>query len=344
MGVQARVVVYARDATEAESASAAAFARLDALEQVMSDYRPDSELMRLCSSAGQGPVPISDDLYTILDRALDAARRTDGAFDPTLGPVTALWRESRQAGALPAPAALDDARARTGWRDIILDDGARTARLVRPGMRLDLGGIGKCYAVHEAVNVLRARGTPCGMVALAGDIALGDPPPESEQRTANSEQPDSAQTSGLTGHGALSRQSSVVSPGRGWIVSIAGTCESILLSNTCISTSGDTEQFVEIEGVRYSHIIDAATGRGLTRRVRATVIDPDGATADALATALCVARIDDAPTLLARFPTAAAWMVEATDDGPRQFRSPGFLVGRPGPGGSVPGPALPPRE
>jgi thiamine biosynthesis lipoprotein len=274
MGVQARVVIYAATVPEGESAAAAAFARLDELEQVMSDYRPDSELMRLCARAGQGPIPIRDDLFI--------AAKTGGAFDPTLGPLTTLWRDSRRARSLPDAAALADARARTGWRRIHLDTRGRTADVTRPGMRLDLGGIGKGYAAHEAVKTLRARGIDRCLVAIAGDIAVGDPPPGNQ----------------------------------GWTIAVGGDNALAPLRNTCISTSGDAEQFVQIEGVRYSHILDPATGLGLTRSVRATVIHPDGATADALATALAVLGCSaGTPETIAAFPGAAACVVEMSPGG-----------------------------
>ncbi len=280
MGVQARIVVYARDAAEAESATAAVFARLDALEQVMSDYRPDSELMRLCARGGEGPVLISGDLHTVLERALDVAEKTGGAFDPTIGPLTALWREARRAHTLPDPSVLTGARARVGWSRVRLDRRARTADLTTPGMKLDLGGIGKGYAAHEAVKTLRARGIGRCLVAIAGDIAMGDAPPDKP----------------------------------GWEIRVGDNDGLAPLHNTCVSTSGDTEQFVEIAGVRYSHILDPATGLGLTRSVRATVINADGATADALATALCV-RGSGAPGALLAFPGTAAWVVDTSPSG-----------------------------
>ncbi len=280
MGVQARVVVYAAHAAEAEAASAAAFARLDELEQVMSDYRPASELMGLCDRAGEGPVPISDDLHTVLERALDVAEKTRGAFDPTIGPLTALWREARRAHTLPDPSVLADARARVGWSRVRLDRHARTADLTTPGMKMDLGGIGKGYAAHEAVKTLRARGIDRCLVAIAGDIAMGDAPPHKP----------------------------------GWDIGVGDHDGLAPLHNTCVSTSGDAEQFVDIRGTRYSHILDPATGLGLTRPVRATVINPDGATADAMATALCVLG-SGAPEALLVFPGTAAWVVETSASG-----------------------------
>ncbi len=303
-------MLYAEDAAQAEANAAAAFARLDELEQVMSDYRPGSELMQLRDAVGTGPVPASPALFEILDRTLSVSAATGGAFDPTLGPLTQLWREARRTGRPPDRALLEDARSRTGWERITLDREARTV-LLPAGTRLDLGGIGKGYAAHETVKLLRTRGIPRCLVALAGDIALGDPPPPPR--------PESP----VLGYGDR-RDDLGPRPSPGWRIAIGGTSESVLLSNSCISTSGDTEQFVEIDGVRYSHILDPRTGLGLTRRVQATVIHSDGATADALATALCVAGVDGAPAVLDRFPEALALVLEPSETGTREHRSARF--------------------
>lgn len=297
MGVQARVVVYARDAAEADRAGAGAFRRLDELEAVMSDYRPDSELMRLCEHGGGEPVPVSEDLLAVLGRSLEIARATGGAFDPTLGPVVALWREARVTGKVPDAERLKAARALTGWSALVIDSASRTARLTCGGMRLDVGGIGKGFAAHEAAKAVKAAGVSHCLVALAGDIALGDPPP-----------------------GAA-----------GWRIVVERTGQTVPLANACISTSGDTEQFIEFDGVRYSHVLDPATGLGLTRRVQATVIARDGATADALATALCVLGRDRAADTLARFPGVEALIIEGTPEGAAEFRSPGFPLLSPAP-------------
>lgn len=298
MGVQARVVLYVRDGAAADAATAAAFARLDQLEQAMSDYRPDSELSRLAERVRREPVPLSDDLFPVLAAALRIARETDGAYDPTLGPLVALWREARRTGVLPDSARIAGAMDQVGWRHVEIDEAARTARITRDGVRLDLGGIGKGFAAYEVVKLLRSRGARRCLVALAGDIAVGDPPP------------------GRTG----------------WVISIAptpgrgatGHAATVTIADACVSTSGDAEQFVEIGGVRYSHILDPATGLGLTRPIQATVVAPDGAAADALATALCVAGHGRAAAVLARFPGAEAMVIESPGHARVEYRSPGF--------------------
>ncbi|MDB4890076.1 MAG: FAD:protein transferase [Gemmatimonadetes bacterium] len=271
MGVEVRIVMYARDERQARKAARAAFDRFAALEDIMSDYRPKSEIRSLDRRAGEW-VAVSEPLFTVLERAVEIARATDGAFDPTVGPLVALWREARRVHRLPGDTELDSARAHAGWRHIALDSVRRRARLEKAGMHLDLGGIAKGYAVQQAIKGLRAQGVMSALVEAGGDIAVSDAPPGKA----------------------------------GWCVDVPGADESVraraaALTNASISTSGPSAQFVEIGGVRYSHVIDPRTGLGLTSGVQATVIATDGALADALSTALTVLPREAVRSLLARY-------------------------------------------
>lgn len=242
MGTLVRITIYAPDA----SAMPAAFARIRDLDQKLSDYRPESELNQVCRTAHDGPVHVSGDLFKVLDAAHKLAVRTDGAFDVTIGPVTHLWRQGRT----PDPEAL----ARCGYRNLVLDRARQTVFLKLAGMQIDLGGIAKGYAADEALATLRAHGIKQALVAVSGDLAIGDAP---------------------TGK-------------KGWRVGVEPAGGEMLLHNIAISTSGDTEQFREIGGVRYSHIIDPKTGLGLTSRIAVTVIARLGIDADSIATAISV--------------------------------------------------------
>jgi thiamine biosynthesis lipoprotein len=283
MGVAARVELYAPDEAEARAAAGAAFGRMVELDAVMSDYRLDSELMRLCDRAGGPPVAVSDDLLRVLARAKEVSEASDGAFDVTVGPLVALWREARRSGRLPDAGKLASAREKVGYRKVEVNARGRTVRLATGGLRLDLGGIGKCFAADEAVKLLRERGRGRCLVALAGDIVTGDPPPEK----------------------------------RGWTVAVVkpdGSTENMTLSNRAVSSSGDTEQFIEIGGRRYSHIVDPATGLGVTSRIGATVTAPDGATADALATAVCILGPERGRAVVERFPGAEVRVLGESPD------------------------------
>jgi FAD:protein FMN transferase len=275
MGVRVNITCYARDVGTAERACTAAFARFAELEAIMSDYRPDSELMRLCSKTPGVPVRVSRELFTVLERSQELARRSGGAFDVTCGPVVKLWREARKTGKMPSVSALADARRHVGYRRLVLHNASSTAELKMKGMQLDLGGIAKGYACDEALRVMRQHGVTRAMVEAGGDIAVSGAPPGE----------------------------------KGWrIEGPALPGGEAVLANQAISTSGDAEQFVEIGGKRYSHIVDPRTGVGVTNRVQATVIAPNGLTTDPLATALCVLGEAKGKSL-ARQYGARAWFV-----------------------------------
>jgi FAD:protein FMN transferase len=274
MGLPVRVAVYTASEGAAHDAARAAFDRIAALDRTMSDYRPDSELRRLTSGAW---IAVSPELFRTIARAVEIAAATDGAFDPSVGPLVALWREARNTGRLPDHAALNAARARVGWRKIRLDTKRRSIRLDAPGMQLDLGGIAKGYILQEALREIRARGLSQALLEAGGDIVVGEAPPGR----------------------------------RGWRIETPGADPVLAdrasrLTNAAIATSGATAQFVEIAGVRYSHVIDPRTGLGVTTGFLARVIDDDAATADALATAFSVLGPSAIPRLRARFPRIIA--------------------------------------
>jgi FAD:protein FMN transferase len=294
MGTLITITLYAPDSAPAKAAAAAAFQRIDALEDVMSDYQADSELMRLCDQPFGTPVPVGKDLFDVLQRAQRTAKLSDGAFDVTVGPYVRLWRFARKRKVLPTPEEVAAARAAVGWQKLRLDAHTHTVTLLVPNMRLDLGSIGKGYSADQALQVLKARGIDRALVAASGDIAVGNPPPG---------QP-------------------------GWKVGIAvlgsatnSAPRTVLLHNAGISTSGDTEQFIEINGVHYSHIVNPATGLGLTNRIQATVIGPDATTTDSLDTTLSLLGIKRGLALADSLPHTAALMVTKDDGKTHTFLS-----------------------
>jgi thiamine biosynthesis lipoprotein len=273
MGMAVRIVLYAPDDGLARDAARAAYGRIAALEDIMSDYRPSSEVRRLTTVAPGTPVALSQPLCHVLGRALEVASTTDGAFDPTVGPLVAMWRLARDRTQLPAPDELQMARHRVGWRKLDLDRVTCVVRFATPEMRIDLGGIAKGYILERARDEIRARGITRVLLEAGGDIVVGDPPPDAI----------------------------------GWRIAVSTTDALLLarasaLSNAALSTSGDTEQFVEVDGVRYSHVVDPRTGLGVTSRATAWVLAEDAALADALATTFTI--VDDSvrARIIVRFP------------------------------------------
>ena len=262
MGVPFRMVLYAPDLVAAHRAADAAFDRIQSLNDRLTDYEYESELNRLSRTSGQGKfVPVSDDLWRILERSQQLAALSRGALDVTVGPLVKLWRRARMEHKLPDPVRLAQASNAVGYAKMELDALHRAVLLTVPNMRLDLGAIAKGYAAQEAIKTLRAQGIRRALVTAAGDMMAGDPPPGKP----------------------------------GWRIEIAPldatnspASQFVLLNNHGLATSGDQFQRLEIQGVRYSHILNPHTGLGLTDHSLVTVLAPDGMTADGLSTAVSV--------------------------------------------------------
>jgi len=264
MGTRFQISLYAPEERypDVEEAVLAAFDRIAPLNAIFSDYEPNSEINR--ASAAKPPWSASPDFFALSSRALQLAQLTDGAFDPTLGQLSRLWRSTRQRQKLAPPDRLQKALTATGWQHLQLDPISQKITLTQPNLLLDFGGIAKGYAADQMLALLKAKGFPVAIVLAGGDTAVGDPPP---------------------GHS-------------GWTVTLRTGIDdtspvNLPLANRSVSTSGDLHQFIELDGTRYSHIINPKTGLGLTRRIACSVIAPDTTTSDALATALCLIGPDE---------------------------------------------------
>ena len=294
MAVPIKIVLYTTDEKIASEAARAAFDRFGELNAVLSDYDPSSELRRLCDSASEGKVVrVSDDLWRVLSNAQKLAERSDGAFDVTVGPVVRLWRSARHTKELPSPRSLASARAKVGYRLMRLHTDRQSVELLRPKMRLDLGGIAKGYAVDEAMKALRKHGVKRMMIDAGGNLGLGDPPPERTGWRIGVAPPEAG------------------SPPRQYL----------LLSNRSVSTSGDLWQHVVIGGVRYSHLIDPRDGMALTGRMSVTVVGPEGMSADGLSSAVAVLGPEKGLRLIENTPGAAALIVRVVDGKEQVFQS-----------------------
>jgi thiamine biosynthesis lipoprotein len=297
MGTSFQIAVYARDKSAARKAIERAFQRIAELNQILSDYDPDSELSRLSkSSPTPEPAAVSCDLLHVLQTSQEVSRHTSGAFDVTVGPLTRLWRRARRQKRLPTQERLQAALDAVGYRWLEVDSATQSVALRRPDMRLDLGGIAKGYALDEALRVLEDAGIARALINGGGDLLLSDPPPEQS----------------------------------GWLIGIAPLEPSreepreVRLSNVAVATSGDTYQFVELEGVRYSHIVNPHTGLGVTQRKAVTVIAKTGMTADAYASALSVLDAEPGLRLLREVPGAEARIIWQEGDRRRQQQTTAF--------------------
>ncbi len=261
MGVDFHLKFYAPNRTKAERIAKAVYARVEHLNNIFSDYESNSELNRLCRAPVGRPVKVSAELFDVLSRSQELAIQTRGAFDITSGPSVRFWRKVRKQGKMLSLDELREAQARVGFRKVKLYPGQRSVTLTTANIKLDLGGIAKGYAVDEVMRILKAGHIRRAFVAASGDMLASEPP--------------------------LGKP--------GWKVEVRNIDEfgniyprTVYLSNLALSTSGDTEQYVEIDGSRFSHIVDPRTGIGLTSRIQVTVISASSTVSDSHATALCV--------------------------------------------------------
>jgi len=297
MGTRFKIVLYAPDEATANHAAKTAFERIASLDHIMSDYSPTSELMQLCKKAGSNPVRVSAELFFVLSHAQKVSRLSNGAFDVTVGPIVKLWRRARRSQQLPDADELARARAVVGYQNVKLDKKARTVQLLKPGMQLDLGGIAKGYSADEALAVLKQHGITRALVAAGGDIAVSDAPPDA----------------------------------KAWKIGIAPLEDPnhkpsryLFLQNAAVSTSGDAEQYVEIDGKRYSHIVDPKTGIGLVGRQSVTVVARKGIDSDSLTKVVCVLGPKRGFAILDAIPEIASLAVFELEGGLKTFESSRF--------------------
>lgn len=287
MGTLFTITLYATNAVSARTAADAAFARVTVLDDMLTDYDAESELMRLCQQPVGQPVPVSPELFAVLAEGCRVAELSGGALDPTVGPIVRLWRRARRTQILPTAEQIAHARQAVGWRKLALDAQQHTVTLLATNMQLDLGSIAKGYAADAALTVLRQHGTARALVAASGDIAAGEAPPGQA----------------------------------GWRVSIGtpfqreGEARTLLLTNAAVSTAGDTEQFVIINGVRYSHIVDPRTGMGLTNRCQVSVIAAHAMQTDAFDTATSILGVTVGRKLIESQPGLSAIIYQETATG-----------------------------
>ena len=294
MAIPIKIVLYAADNTIAVPAARAAFDRFHELNAVFSDYDPESELRRLCDTSSVGnPVQVGDDLWRVLGRALKLSEQSDGAFDVTIGPVVRLWRSARQTKELPSPESLEVALERVGYPLVKLDPERHTVELLRPKMRLDMGGIAKGYAVDEAMAVLWNHGISRMMVEAGGNIGFGEAPPQKPGWRVGVAPPEPN------------------SPPRAYL----------WLKQAAISTSGDMWQYVVINGTRYSHLIDPKTGMPLVDHCQVTLVGPNGLSTDGLSTAVAILGPEKGLKLVENTPGMAAFIVRMVDGQEKTYES-----------------------
>ncbi|MBN1507710.1 MAG: FAD:protein FMN transferase [Sedimentisphaerales bacterium] len=300
MGTFSRVVVIANSERTAKRCIEAAFEMQQRIEELMSYHRDDSELSRINRDAADRPVPTNPLMFEVLEKSVAFSKLSDGAFDVTVGPLVDLWKAAGEANAPPTEEALAGARAKVGYGKLVLDEKNMTVRFAVQGMRIDLGGIGKGYAVDKSVEAMKQRGAIGGMVDLGGNIrCFGRPPRGQETWRVGLQDPNVAPED--------------VDNSRILLV--------LSITDQSVATSGDYRRFMNVQGQKQSHVIDATSGKGANRLVSDTVIASDATTADALSTAVNVLGPQEGLALIERLPNVEAILIPADKDAHPIFSS-----------------------
>lgn len=298
MGTQIGLVFYDNneDMARADSIAQLVFNRIDALNNTLSNYLPQSEINKLSSSSNIN-VSVSDDLFRLLQISRDFSVDTNGAFDITLGPLIELWKKARKNRQLPLTTEISTAQQRTGYGNLEFPM-VNVVRLTQEGMKLDVGGIGKGFAADEAISLLKRNGINTALVDMGGDVIVSEAPPNKEFWTL-----------GFSYFDKNGRE----------------VFQKVKLKNQAVATSGDLFQYAMIDGKRYSHIINPKNGMALSNNIQVSVIAPNGATADAYASALSVMGIEEGRLFVQKTTDLEVFMVEDLPGSYQQWNSSGFL-------------------
>jgi FAD:protein FMN transferase len=282
MGTRIYVELWADDPVKGNAAIDAVMADMRRIDDLMSHYKPDSQLSRINQHANEGPVQVDQELFDLIKLSTYYSQITEGAFDITYASVGYLYDYPKHIH--PTEAQIKSALPSVNWRNMLLDEAHHTVQFEHPGMRIDLGGIGKGYAVDRGIDILKARGIQHAVVTAGGDTRIiGD------------------------------------HMGRPWVVAIQNPDDPqkvvtrIPLSDSAMSTSGDYERFFDEDGVRYHHIIDPHTGHSASKVRSATILAPTATQTDGMSKTAFVLGADKALEIINRMPEYDAVFI--TPDG-----------------------------
>jgi thiamine biosynthesis lipoprotein len=271
MGTSFEIYLYAADREQATQLFDEAFEEIERLESLLSNYRDSSELSRINKRAAHEQVVTDPEMFHFLEQSLAWSRRTEGAFDITVGGLMRAWGFFRGRGKLPTDAELIAVRAHTGWRHVLLSHATRSIRFDAANVELDSGGNGKGYAVDAVAQILRVRDVRAALVVAGSSsiYAIGSPPGKS-----------------------------------GWTINIpdpmnrARTIQPVLLQDKALTTSGSYEKFFRIGERTYCHIMDPRTGRPVEGILQTTIIAPTATEGEVLSKATFVLGAIDGKRLL----------------------------------------------
>ena len=284
MSTTITLTIAAPDEAVAQGHIRAAFDQLDKLQSELSAHDPKSELATVNAESAARPVKVEQDLFDCISDGVKWFDQTNRTFDITCAPLLKLWRDCGKADRLPQQKELDAARALGGANAVTLDPAALTVQFTKPGMQLDLGGLGKGFCMDRVAQTLRARGVQNALLAGSGDIRAMGRNPEGRPWRVGIQDP--RQPENPDAHLAV-----------------------LALIDKSVSTSGNYQRYVTIQGKRYSHIVDPRTGWTADNVPSVTVIGPDSITTDILDTALSVMGVEEGMKYVEAHPGIEAMFV-----------------------------------
>jgi len=271
MGTRCYVELWADDQVKGNDAIDAVMAELRRIDDLMSHYKPESQLSQINQFANERPVQVDKELFDLIKLSTHYSQITEGAFDITYASVGYLYDYPHHVR--PTEEQIREKLPAVNWRNMLLDEEHHTVRFEHPGMRIDLGGIGKGYAVDRGIDILKARGIQRALVTAGGDSRIiGD------------------------------------RMGRPWLVAVRHpdnpnkVVTRIPLSDSAVSTSGDYERYFDEGGVRYHHIIDPHTGHSASKVRSATVLAPTATQTDGMSKTAFVLGPEKALEIINRMP------------------------------------------
>ena len=277
MGTFARVVVVAESHNAGLNCIRAAIAEINKVDKLMSDYKSKSDIGRVNEEAAEVPVAVSESTYEVLQRSIEFSRLTGGAFDITVGPLMDLFHDTKAKGVAPTPEQIAEAKSKVGFEKLKLDSENRTVQFAVEGMRLDLGGIAKGYAIDKAIEAAQRCDALGAMVDIGGDIRCFGSPPEGREHWLIAVQDPNPDVEKIGGNELLL---------------------TLRITDVAVTTSGDYQQYVMIEGKRQSHIINRETGKSAEGLSSVTIIADNATDADALATSVSVMGVEKGLALI----------------------------------------------
>ena len=309
MATRFEIILHGENAVSLRAAAEEALDEIERLDGQLSLYNPASDISHINARAARGPVRVEPALFHLLQRAKQLNRETGGAFDITIAPLMRCWGFMRGTGKLPKPTDLAEARAKVGMRLVELNEGDFTVRFVRQGVMLDLGSIGKGYALERAAGLLKDAGVTSGLLhgGTSTVCAIGAPP-DAEAWKVAVPHPDFGGQTSLLGVGNLGDPAEA-----GKLLAV------VPLKEVAMSVSAVWGKSFEVDGRLYGHVIDPRKGEPVDGAVLTAVVLPSATETDALSTALLVDGVSGHERV-ARLRAGARTLVVGRGDKSGQFR------------------------